>query len=267
MSTYHDIQIMFMEYAKRHILDPIKTLDDLFKRKPDTAKLLNKEAFEDRSIDGFNVKDFWQLYRVPYQGGQFELDNPEGKRLEKELIEYSKKLQAMDLTYFVLFVRTDRYVYITTPSFKTENDLLYALVGYLIALEVNMDFTDERFKEISDVMLEDKEYLNLVHGGDYAYASDLPVKKEIEDSDKIRKQINDIFGELLAFQEMESIRGFYLLANVKDKNFTGGMMEKGTYLFNFVELLAYLTHMYPNLSPKKLIDLVTTKNQLKDEGK
>lgn len=40
-----------------------------------------------------------------------------------------------------------------------------------------------------------------------------------------------------------------------------------SYLLNFVELLAYLTHMYPNLAPKKIIDLVVTKEELKRKRK
>ena len=61
-----------------------------------------------------------------------------------------------------------------------------------------------------------------------------------------------------------------MFANIKDNNFTGGMMKDNnltSYLLNFVELLAYLTHMYPNLAPKKIIDLVTTKEELKRKRK
>lgn len=270
MSTYHDIQVMLMEYANRNILNPVAVIKDLEKRRPAPAKLLNKEAFEDRDIDGFKVEDFWQIYRAPYQGGQFDLETPEGLRLEKALIEYSKNLQNLDLTYFLLFVRSDHYVYLVTPSFRTEEDLVEALAGYLTTLEVNMDFTDEKFKEISDMMLEEKSYLGLVHGGDHAYAIDLPIKREVDDSQEIRKQINDIFSELLTYQKMGTVRDFYLFANVEDNNFTGGMMEENnltSYLLNFVELLAYLTHMYPNLAAKKIIDLVATKEELKRKRK
>lgn len=270
MSTYHDIQVMLMEYAKRHILNPLKVLNDLTKRRPSEAKLLNKTAFEDRNIDGFNVEDFWQMYRVPYQGGQFDLENPEGYRLEKELIKYSRNLQHLDLTYFLLFVRTDRYVYVVTPSFKTEDDLVEALAGYLTSLEVNMDFTDEKFKEISEIMLEEKTYLGLAHGKDTAFAIDLPVKREVVDEQEIRKEINDIFSKLLTYQKMDTVHDFYLFANIQDNNFIGGMMKDNnvtSYLLNFVELLAYLTHMYPNVAPKKIIDLVATKEEIKRKRK
>lgn len=270
MSTYHDIQVMLMEYAKRHILNPLKALNDLTKRRPSEAKLLNKTAFEDRNIDGFNVEDFWQMYRVPYQGGQFDLENPEGFRLEKELIKYSRNLQHLDLTYFLLFVRTDRYVYVVTPSFKTEDDLVEALAGYLTSLEVNMDFTDEKFKEISEIMLEEKTYLGLAHGKDTAFAIDLPVKREVVDEQEIRKEINDIFSKLLIYQKMDTVHDFYLFANIQDNNFIGGMMKDNnvtSYLLNFVELLAYLTHMYPNVAPRKIIDLVTTKEEIKRKRK
>lgn len=270
MSTYHDIQVMLMEYANRNILNPLALIKDLEKKRPSEAKLLNKAAFEDRNIDGFNVEDFWQIYRAPYQGGQFDLENLEGYRFEKELIKYSKNLQHLDLTYFLLFVRTDRYVYVLTPSFKTEDDLVEALAGYLTSLEVNMDFTDEKFKEISDMMLERKSYLDLAHGRDSAYAIDLPVKREVTDGQEIRKEINDIFSELVTYQNMDTVRDFYMFANIKDNNFTGGMMKDNnltSYLLNFVELLAYLTHMYPNLAPKKIIDLVATKEDLKRKRK
>lgn len=270
MSTYHDIQVMMMEYANRKLLNPVAVIKDLSKRRPAQAKLLNKEAFEDRNIDGFKVEDFWQIYRVPYQGGQFDLETPESLRLEKALIKYSKNLQRLNLTYFLLFVKTDRYVYLVTPSFRTEEDLLEALVGYLTTLEVNMDFTDEKFKEISDMMLEEKSYLGLAHGKEHVYAIDLPIKREVDDGQEIRKQINDIFSELLTYQKMGTIHDFYLFANVEDNNFTGGMMEGNnltSYLLNFVELLAYLTHMYPNLAAKKIIDLVATKEELKRKRK
>lgn len=270
MSTYHAIQVMLMEYANRNILNPLALIKDLEKKRPSEAKLLNKAAFEDRNIDGFNVENFWQIYRAPYQGGQFDLENPEGYRFEKELIKYSRNLQHLDLTYFLLFVRTDRYVYVLTPSFKTEDDLVEALAGYLTSLEVNMDFTDEKFKEISDMMLESKSYLDLAHGKDSAYAIDLPVKREVTDGQEIRKEINDIFSELVTYQNMDTVRDFYIFANIKDNNFTGGMMKDNnltSYLLNFVELLAYLTHMYPNLAPKKIIDLVTTKEELKRKRK
>lgn len=242
MSTYHDIQ----------------------------AKLLNKEAFEDRAINGFKVEDFWQVYRVPYQGGQFEIQTPEGDRLEQEIIGFSKKLQQLDLTYYILFIRTERYIYVLTPSFKTEDDLVKALPGYLTGLEANMDFTDEKFKEISDMMLEEKSYLSLVHGGDSAYAIDLPVKKEITDEQEIRLDIHDIYSELLTYQKMGLVRDFYLFSNMKDNTFIGGKMESEdltNYLLNFVELLGYLTHMYPNLSPQKIIDLVAIKDKLKRKRK
>ncbi|MDE7050075.1 MAG: hypothetical protein K2O75_04310 [Lactobacillus sp.] len=270
MSTYHDIQVMLMEYANRKLLNPVAVIKDLNKRRPASAKLLNKEAFEDRNIDGFKIEDFWQIYRAPYQGGKFDLETPESLRLEKALIKYSKNLQRLNLTYFLLFVKTDRYVYLVTPSFRTEEDLLEALVGYLTTLEVNMDFTDEKFKEISDMMLEEKSYLGLAHGKEHVYAIDLPIKREIDDGQEIRKQINDIFSELLTYQKMGTIHDFYLFANVEDNNFTGGMMEGNnltSYLLNFVELLAYLTHMYPNLAPKKIIDLVTTKEELRRKRK
>lgn len=270
MSTYHDIQVMLMEYANRQLLNPVAVIKDLEKKRSDPAKLLNKSAFEDREINGFNIEDFWQIYRIPYQGGQFDLEFPEGQRFEKNLIKYSKNLQRLDLTYFILFVRTDRYVYVVTPSFRTEEDLMNALVGYLTTLEVNMDFTDEKFKEISDMMLEEKSYLGLAHGSDSAYAIDLPVKREVNDSQEIRKQINEIFSDLLTYQKMGTVRDFYLFANVEDNNFTGGMMEENnltSYLLAFVELLAYLTHMYPNLAPKKIIDLVTTKEEIKRKRK
>lgn len=270
MSTYHDIQVMVMEYANRKLLNPVAVIKDLNKRRPAPAKLLNKKAFEDRNIDGFKIEDFWQIYRAPYQGGQFDLETPESLRLEKALIKYSKNLQRLNLTYFLLFVKTDRYVYLVTPSFRTEEDLLEALVGYLTTLEVNMDFTDEKFKEISDMMLEEKSYLGLAHGKEHVYAIDLPIKREIDDGQEIRKQINDIFSELLTYQKMGTIHDFYLFANVEDNNFTGGMMEGNnltSYLLNFVELLAYLTHMYPNLAPKKIIDLVTTKEELRRKRK
>lgn len=270
MSTYHDIQVMVMEYANRKLLNPVAVIKDLNKRRPAQAKLLNKEAFEDRNIDGFKIEDFWQIYRVPYQGGQFDLETPESLRLEKALIKYSKNLQQLNLTYFLLFVKTDRYVYLVTPSFRTEEDLLEALVGYLTTLEVNMDFTDEKFKEISDMMLEEKSYLGLAHGKEHVYAIDLPIKREIDDGQEIRKQINDIFSELLTYQKMGTIHDFYLFANVEENNFTGGMMKENnltSYLLNFVELLAYLTHMYPNLAPKKIIDLVTTKEELRRKRK
>ena len=133
-----------------------------------------------------------------------------------------------------------------------------------------MDFTDEKFKEISDMMLEEKSYLGLVHGGDVAYAIDLPVKREINDGQEIRKQINDVFSDLLTYQKLGTVHDFYLFANVKENNFTGGMMKENnltSYLLNFVELLAYLTHMYPNLAPKKIIDLVATKEELKRKRK
>ncbi|WP_282806329.1 hypothetical protein [Lactobacillus isalae] len=270
MSTYHDIQVMVMEYANRKLLNPVAVIKDLNKRRPAPAKLLNKKAFEDRNIDGFKIEDFWQIYRAPYQGGQFDLETPESLRLEKALIKYSKNLQRLNLTYFLLFVKTDRYVYLVTPSFRTEEDLLEALVGYLTTLEVNMDFTDEKFKEISDMMLEEKSYLGLAHGKEHVYAIDLPIKREVDDGKEIRKQINDIFSELLTYQKMGTIHDFYLFANVEDNNFTGGMMEGNnltSYLLNFVELLAYLTHMYPNLAPKKIIDLVTTKEELRRKRK
>lgn len=270
MSTYHDIQVMVMEYANRKLLNPVAVIKDLNKRRPAPAKLLNKKAFEDRNIDGFKIEDFWQIYRAPYQGGQFDLETPESLRLEKALIKYSKNLQRLNLTYFLLFVKTDRYVYLVTPSFRTEEDLLEALVGYLTTLEVNMDFTDEKFKEISDMMLEEKSYLGLAHGKEHVYAIDLPIKREVDDGQEIRKQINDIFSELLTYQKMGTIHDFYLFANVEDNNFTGGMMEGNnltSYLLNFVELLAYLTHMYPNLAPKKIIDLVTTKEELRRKRK
>ena len=270
MSTYHDIQVTVMEYANRKLLNPVAVIKDLNKRRPAPAKLLNKEAFEDRNIDGFKIEDFWQIYRAPYQGGQFDLETPESLRLEKALIKYSKNLQRLNLTYFILFVKTDRYVYLVTPSFRTEEDLLEALVGYLTTLEVNMDFTDEKFKEISDMMLEEKSYLGLAHGKEHVYAIDLPIKREVDDGQEIRKQINDIFSELLTYQKMGTIHDFYLFANVEDNNFTGGMMEGNnltSYLLNFVELLAYLTHMYPNLAPKKIIDLVTTKEELRRKRK
>ena len=270
MSTYHDIQVMFMEYAKRRLLNPLEVLKDLAKRRPSEAKLLNKTAFEDRDIDGFNVEDFWQIYRAPYQGGQFDLENPESYRFEKELIKYSRKLQHLDLTYFLLFVRTDRYVYVLTPSFKTEDDLVEALAEYLTSLEISMDFTDEKFEEISDMMLEEKTYLGLAHGKETAYAIDLPVKREVTDQQEIRKEINDIFSDLLTYQKMDTVRDFYFFANIKDNNFTGGMMKDNnltSYLLNFVDLLAYLTHMYPNLAPNKIIDLVATKEELKRKRK
>lgn len=270
MSTYHDIQVMLMEYANRQLLNPVAVIKDLERKRPAPAKLLNKSAFEDQEINGFKIEDFWQIYRVPYQGGQFDLEIPEGLRFEKVLIKYSKNLQRLDLTYFLLFVRTDRYVYLVTPAFKTEDDLVEALAGYLTTLEVNMDFTDEKFKEISDMMLEEKSYLGLVHGGDVAYAIDLPVKREINDGQEIRKQINDVFSDLLTYQKLDTVHDFYLFANVKENNFTGGMMKENnltSYLLNFVELLAYLTHMYPNLAPKKIIDLVATKEELKRKRK
>lgn len=270
MSTYHDIQVMVMEYANRKLLNPVAVIKDLNKRRPAQAKLLNKKAFEDRNIDGFKIEDFWQIYRAPYQGGQFDLETPESLRLEKALIKYSKNLQRLNLTYFLLFVKTDRYVYLVTPSFRTEEDLLEALVGYLTTLEVNMDFTDEKFKEISDMMLEEKSYLGLAHGKEHVYAIDLPIKREVDDGQEIRKQINDIFSELLTYQKMGTIHDFYLFANVEENNFTGGMMKENnltSYLLNFVELLAYLTHMYPNLAPKKIIDLVTTKEELRRKRK
>ena len=270
MSTYHDIQVMLMEYANRNILNPQAVLKDLENKKPNPAKLLNKEAFEDRAINGFKVEDFWQVYRVPYQGGQFEIQTPEGDRLEQEIIGFSKKLQQLDLTYYILFIRTERYIYVLTPSFKTEDNLVNALPSYLTGLEANMDFTDEKFKEISDMMLEEKSYLSLVHGGDSAYAIDLPVKKEITDEQEIRLDIHDIYSELLTYQKMGLVRDFYLFSNMKDNTFTGGKMESEdltNYLLNFVELLGYLTHMYPNLSPQKIIDLVATKDELKRKRK
>lgn len=119
-------------------------------------------------------------------------------------------------------------------------------------------------------MLEEKSYLGLVHGGDVAYAIDLPVKREVTDGQEIRQQINDVFSDLLTYQKLGTVRDFYLFANVKENNFTGGMMKESnltSYLLNFVELLAYLTHMYPNLAPKKIIDLVATKEELKRKRK
>ena len=74
----------------------------------------------------------------------------------------------------------------------------------------------------------------------------------------------------LTYQNMDTVRDFYMFANIKDNNFTGGMMKDNnltSYLLNFVELLAYLTHMYPNLAPKKIIDLVATKEDLKRKRK
>lgn len=69
---------------------------------------------------------------------------------------------------------------------------------------------------------------------------------------------------------MGLVRDFYLFSNMKDNTFTGGKMESEdltNYLLNFVELLGYLTHMYPNLSPQKIIDLVATKDELKRKRK
>ena len=110
------------------------------------------------------------------------------------------------------------------------------------------------------MMLERKSYLDLAHGKDSAYAIDLPVKREVTDGQEIRKEINDIFSELVTYQNMDTVRDFYMFANIKDNNLT-------SYLLNFVELLAYLTHMYPNLAPKKIIDLVATKEDLKRKRK
>ena len=120
------------------------------------------------------------------------------------------------------------------------------------------------------MMLERKSYLELAHRKDSAYAIDLPVKREVTDGQEIRKEINDIFSELVTYQNMDTVRDFYMFANIKDNNFTGGMMKDNnltSYLLNFVELLAYLTHMYPNLAPKKIIDLVATKEDLKRKRK
>ncbi|MDK6251919.1 hypothetical protein QP096_07985, partial [Alloscardovia omnicolens] len=75
-------------------------------------------------------------------------------------------------------------------------------------------------------------------------AIDLPVKREINDGQEIRKQINDVFSDLLTYQKRGTVHDFYLFANVKENNFTGGMMKENnltSYLLNFVELLAYLT--------------------------
>ena len=98
----------------------------------------------------------------------------------------------------------------------------------------------------------------------------MPVKREVTDGQEIRQQINDVFSDLLTYQKLGTVRDFYLFANVKENNFTGGMMKENnltSYLLNFVELLAYLTHMYPNLAPKKIIDLVATKEELKRKRK
>ena len=150
--------------------------------------------------------------------------------------------------------------------------LVYSVVSYLSLLSLGFGSSYLRFYSRYKAQ-EDEEGVAKLNGMFmiiFCSISVICVICGIVMIGNVRKQINDVFSDLLTYQKLGTVHDFYLFANVKENNFTGGMMKENnltSYLLNFVELLAYLTHMYPNLAPKKIIDLVATKEELKRKRK